>query len=114
MRAVSQNGWALQFATEMLKGERNIVMKAVSQTGWALQFATEELKGDREIVMNAVSQTWQALNFSAEGLRSDREIILIAVSQRGRPRVNGVGVGQFLTRFHGMRRKSGLSSVQIV
>ena len=50
MAAVSQNGSALQNATEELKGDRNIVMAAVSQNGFAIQHATEELKGDREIV----------------------------------------------------------------
>ena len=58
LAAVSNNGYALEFATEELKGDREIVLAAVSKSGVALQFATEELKGDREIVMAAVSQKW--------------------------------------------------------
>ena len=38
------------------RGDREIVMTALSQHGWALQYATEALRGDREIVMAAVSQ----------------------------------------------------------
>ena len=56
MQAVAQTGWALEFATEELKGDREIVMRAVSQEGLALKYATEELKCDREIVTLAVLQ----------------------------------------------------------
>ena len=54
---VSRDGYALQHATEEMKGDREIVMAAVSQIGFALRYATEEMKGDREIVLTAVSQT---------------------------------------------------------
>ena len=53
MTAVSQSGWALEFATEELKGDRKIVMAALSRgAGLALRFATEELKGDAEMTFN--------------------------------------------------------------
>ena len=74
---------ALQFATEELKGDHEIVMTAVSQDGLALQFATEELRGDREIVMAAVSQHGGALQFATEELKADREIVRTAVSKTG-------------------------------
>ena len=51
LTAVSEHGHALQYATEELKGDREIVLAAVSKHGYALQCATEELKGDREIVL---------------------------------------------------------------
>ena len=80
---MSQDGWALQSATEELKGDYEIVMAAVSQDGYALQDAAEELKGDREIVMAAVSQNGGALRFAAEELKGDREIVMAAVSHFG-------------------------------
>ena len=106
---MSKHGWALQFATDELKGDRKIVMAAVSkhgrgtsnsaaedmkgdceivmtavsQAGLALPFATEEMKGDSRIVMQAVSEFGDALEYAAEALQGDREIVMTAVSQNG-------------------------------
>ena len=82
-RAVFQDGMALQYATEELKGDREIVMQAVSQDGYALQYATEELKGDREIVMQAVSDVGYALQYATEELKGDHEVVMRAVSKNG-------------------------------
>ena len=57
MQAVSQNGHALQFATEELKGDRKIVMQAASQNGIAFRFATNELKDDEEILQHSLEQS---------------------------------------------------------
>ena len=57
---------ALQWASDDLKGDREIVLTAVSKEGRALEWASDDLKGDREIVLIAVSQTWAS---SAVGLR---------------------------------------------
>ena len=38
-----------------------VVMEAVRQTGYALEFASEELKGHREVVREAVKQDGRAL-----------------------------------------------------
>ena len=83
MQAVSQDGRALHFAAEELKGDRKIVIAAVSQDGRALHFAAEELKGDRKIVIAAVSQEGRALQFAAAELKGDREIVIAAVSENG-------------------------------
>ena len=40
-------------------------MAAVNQRGYALIFASEDLKGDREIVMAAVKQDWTALRIAS-------------------------------------------------
>ena len=82
--AVSKDVRALQWASEDLKGDREIVLNAVSQHGLALQWASEDLKGDREIVLNAVSQIWRALQWASKDLKGDREIVLNAVSQNWR------------------------------
>ena len=44
-------------------------------------WASDDLKGDREIVLIAVSQAWQALWYASDDLKGDQEIVLIAVSQ---------------------------------
>ena len=83
MKAVSESGHALQYATEELKGDRKIVMTSVSSNGLALKYATEKLKGDHEIVMRAVSQSGLALQYATEELKGDREIVMRAVSEKG-------------------------------
>ncbi len=72
LAAVSQNGLALQYASEELQGDRNIVLAAVSQDGLALLFASEELQGDRNIVLAAVNQNGIALEYAKFGLRRDK------------------------------------------
>ena len=80
MKAVSKDEYALKFATEELRGDREVVMKAVSQDGYALRHATEELRGDREVVMKAVSQDGYALEYATEELRGDQEIMEAALA----------------------------------
>lgn len=46
--AVSQEGMALEYASEQLQADRRIVMKALSRDGCALQFAAPELRADLE------------------------------------------------------------------
>ena len=82
MQAVSQDGDALQHATDELKGEREIVMKAISQEGHALAHATDELKGDREIVMKAVAEDGWSLQYATEKLRGDADLIEAALANR--------------------------------
>ena len=83
MAAVSKHGHTLQYATEELKGDREIVMAAVSKHGFALVYATEEMKGEREIVMAAVSQDGSALRYATQEMKGEREIVMAAVSTNG-------------------------------
>ena len=86
MSAVSQNGFALEHATEEMKGDREGVMTAVSKNGYALQYATEEMKGDREIVMTAVSEFGHALRQAPAELRGDADMIMTALANcKGSP-----------------------------
>ena len=64
MAAVTQNGMALQFAAEFLRGNREIVMAAVASDGMALQFASHELKKDDDVVLAAVMQNILALQYA--------------------------------------------------
>jgi hypothetical protein len=48
---VKQDGFALEYAAEELKGCGEIVMAAVKQFGWALEYASDELKDDPEMVL---------------------------------------------------------------
>ena len=44
LEAVKQNGYALDYAADSLKADREVVLAAVKEYGWAaLQYASEEL-----------------------------------------------------------------------
>ena len=64
-----------EFRRFLPEGDRTIVLTAVSQDGFALRFATQELKGDREIVMAAVSQDGEALQYATKEVKGDEEIL---------------------------------------
>jgi hypothetical protein len=50
LAAVEKKGTALIYASEDLRGDREIVLAAVQQFGSALQCASEELRNDEEFV----------------------------------------------------------------
>ena len=59
--AVHQRSWALRFASEELRGDREFMLAAVKQSGYALQHASDELRGDAEVVLAAVRRHGYAL-----------------------------------------------------
>ena len=99
IKAVSQNGFALKHATEEMKGDREVVMTAVSKNGYALAHATEEMKGDREIVMPAVSEFGHALWHAPAELRGDADMIVTALANRKRAPLVALRVSLLSGRF---------------
>ena len=45
-----QDGFYLQYASEALKGDRDVVMEAVKNDGNSLQYASEELRVDPDLL----------------------------------------------------------------
>ena len=82
-----QDGKALQWASEEMKGDRELCMAAVAQNGracWrALQHASQEMKGDRELCMAAVTENGSAFIHASQEMRKNQDIITLAV-QSGR------------------------------
>ena len=77
--AVRQNGFALQFANYQLKDSINIVKPAVEQNALALQFASNILKNYKEVVLTAVEQNGLALQFASDRLKKNKEVVLTAI-----------------------------------
>ena len=78
LKAVKKNGEALKNFPEF-QNDRDIVLEAVRENAWALQYASEALRGDREIVLAAVRQIEGTLEFASYELRADPEFILLVV-----------------------------------
>ncbi len=76
---VMQHGGSLQYASNELKSDKDVVMAAVKQVGWTLHYATNELKNDRDVVMSAVIQDGHALRYSSQKLKNDEKVVMTAV-----------------------------------
>ena len=79
----NQDWRALQYASEEMKGDRELCMAAVAQDWRALQWARDEVKGDRELCTAAVAQDGRALEHVSEEIKCDRELCMAAVTQNG-------------------------------
>ena len=66
--AVGQNGMALQYASEELSNEREVVTVAVKQNGMALQYASPALLADFEVAQSAVEQNAAAVHVEIQPL----------------------------------------------
>ena len=70
----------MQWASEEMKGDRELCTAAVAQDGRALQWASEEMKGDRQVVLVAAQDGENVgLKFATEEMRNDEEVILTAL-----------------------------------
>ena len=75
LTAIKQkSGWQLQYASEEIKKDREVVLAAVKKNGYALTYASDELKKDREFILAAVKQDRHALGYASEELQNDPEI----------------------------------------
>ena len=80
MEAVTRCGIALQYASEAMRDDRDVVL-AVRHHGWALEFASPRLRGDRDVVLTAVRNDGSALQDASGDLQCDKEVVLAAVKQ---------------------------------
>ena len=53
-------------------GHRDVVLVAVMKNGFALEYASEEMRGDGSIVLQAVTGHWQALHYASAELYGNR------------------------------------------
>ena len=51
--AVTQYGYALDYASERLQDDKDVVLAAVTQYGYALAYASRRLKDDKDVVLAA-------------------------------------------------------------
>lgn len=70
---------SLYYLPKEFKDDRDIIEKAIEQDGWALQYASDRLKNDKEIANLAVERNPLVFEILPESLRKDKDIILNAV-----------------------------------
>ena len=69
----------LKYASDELRGDKEVVLIAVKQNSYALQFASKELQADKEVVLEAVKNKGSALEYASEELRADPEVVMEAI-----------------------------------
>ena len=73
----------LQYASENLQDDKEIVLEAVKISCHELKYASERLKADKVIVLKAIKQSGLALEYVDDILKKDKEIVLEAIKQNG-------------------------------
>ena len=80
---LTQNGNALQYVSDELKNDKEVVLAAITEDGRALEYASDELKNDKEVVLAAVTQYGRALEYASDELKNDKDVVLAAVTEDG-------------------------------
>ena len=81
LAAVTQNGRALQFAGPIFQEDFDVVVAAVRNDGNALEFALPALQANPTIAMTAIRSNVHAMRFVSSELRDNRAVILLFVDQ---------------------------------
>ncbi|MGL5627341.1 MAG: DUF4116 domain-containing protein [Candidatus Rhabdochlamydia sp.] len=74
---LQEYGMALEYASEDLKRDQEVVYTAINQNPEALQFA------DKDVVLAFLQQEARLLIYASAVLRDDKDVVLVAVQKRG-------------------------------
>ena len=81
--AIEQNPVALEFVSNRLKNDREIVYNSVSKVGWTTCYASDKLRGDKDLILAGVKVDGQILYYASKELRDDKDVVLEAVRNKG-------------------------------
>ena len=56
LNKVQEYGMQLEYASDELKNDKDVVEKAITSCGAAIKFASNELKNDKEVIEKSVEQ----------------------------------------------------------
>ena len=54
---------------------KNGILESIKQFGFSLEYASDELKNDREIVLEAIKNDSWNLQFASERLQNDKDFL---------------------------------------
>lgn len=74
---------ALEFGAEKFKTNKNILNEVVKNSQDALSFLAENEKNDKKLVITAVDHNGYALQYASEQLRNDKDVVIAAVRNWG-------------------------------
>lgn len=70
---------SLQYASDELKQNENIVVAAISRDGLAFKHVDKSLRANKAYVLMAINNNGKALKYAAESFRNDKEVVLTAI-----------------------------------
>lgn len=76
MAAIALDGCLLEYASDELQADREVVLAAIHQSGITLEFAYEAFRLDDEIVYEASLNNPQAFRFVSRKQVKDRDLVL--------------------------------------
>lgn len=71
----------LEFLSDILRDDKQIVIEAVRHDQWALYYTSDRLRNDKEVVLAAVSSYAGSLFCASEELHNDKDVVLAAIKQ---------------------------------
>jgi len=71
---------ALEFGADKFKTNKNIITEAVKSSGKALSFLAENEKNDKNLVITAVKHHGYALQYAPEQLQNDKDVVIAAIT----------------------------------
>ena len=74
---------ALEFGAEKFKTNKNILNEVVKNSQDSLSFLAENDKNDKKLVITAVDHNGYALQYASEQLRNDKDVVIAAVRNWG-------------------------------
>ena len=75
------SGWALTCVREEFRGDKDVVLEAVKRNPWQLQYASEELQKDQEILEVIESQRKQEEQHTAQEIAQGIQPTKSAIKQ---------------------------------
>mmetsp|Transcript_43311 Transcript_43311/g.77825 ORF Transcript_43311/g.77825 Transcript_43311/m.77825 type:complete len:424 (-) Transcript_43311:81-1352(-) len=74
-KEIEKNWWKLDLAPDEFGKNKDVVMSALKQDGTALRYASEELRGDWHVVAEAVCRDGEMLAWASDEMRADSKLI---------------------------------------
>lgn len=80
LKVLSYNGFDLEYASEILRDDEEVVTMAFENATDSFQCASDRLKDNREFVSKLIQRDASALTYATERLQSDKELIQLTRS----------------------------------
>ena len=81
LKAVEGDSSNLKYASKRLRDDKEVVLEAAEYRSFftSFKYASKRLRDDKEVVLKAVDNYQPNIRFASERLRADKEIVLIAI-----------------------------------
>lgn len=73
---ITMQGWLIKFASETMRGDKELCLTAVARSGRSLQYCSENMRDNEEVVREALKEDIRALKSASRRLSKDFQLIL--------------------------------------